>query len=139
VSHALRREQKVYSSPVESLAPEGRPEQRRSFKLSKSRLPALVALLLLTYVVVSFCSQFGKLSVLQNDINSIQQQVQELKEKNASLREELHMVQSDAYVEKNAREKLGLIKPGETRVMPVPPGTQLKRLEPPSTDGAVNH
>lgn len=139
MSHALRREQEVFLPPPEDFVPERRTERRRAFNLSKSKLPTLVVLLLLGYLAVSFGSQFSRLYILQNDVKDIQQQVQELKEKNAALREELRMVQSDAYIEKTAREKLGLVKPGETRVVPVPPGTELKKLEAPTKGNVVDH
>lgn len=74
---------------------------------------------------------------MQKDVRSIQQQVQELQQRNTALREELHLVQSDAYIEKTAREKLGLVKPGETRVVPVPQGTQLKKVQAPSKENVV--
>lgn len=106
--------------------------QRRSFNLSKSRLPVLLMLFLLGYLAVTFTTQFGRLAGMQKDVRSIQKQIQELEQKNASLREELRMVQSDAYVEKTAREKLGLVKPNETRVIPVPSGSELKKIEPPA-------
>ncbi len=122
MSQALRREREVNLSPPDM---SGKPvRQRRSFNLSKSKLPTLAVVLLLGYLAISFGNQFSRLSILQTDVSNIQQQVQELKEKNASLREELRMVQSNAYIEKTAREKLGLVKPGETRVVPVPGGTE---------------
>ncbi|NPV74481.1 MAG: septum formation initiator family protein [Pelotomaculum sp.] len=137
MTRPLRKEQEIVFLPVEREVPERRTARRRSFNFSRSRLPALVALLLLGYLAITFSSQFGRLSVLQKNVDSIQQEVQELKQKNAALREELQMVQSDAYIEKTAREKLGLVKPGETRVVPVPPGTQLKELETPSKSSIV--
>jgi len=137
VTRPLRKEQEIVFLPVEREVPERRTARRRSFNFSRSRLPALVALLLLGYLAITFSSQFSRLSVLQKNVDSIQQEVQELKQKNAALREELQMVQSDAYIEKTAREKLGLVKPGETRVVPVPPGTQLKELETPSKSNIV--
>ncbi|BAF58369.1 hypothetical membrane protein [Pelotomaculum thermopropionicum SI] len=137
MTRPLRKEQEIVFLPVEREVPERRTARRRSFNFSRSRLPALVALLLLGYLAITFSSQFSRLSVLQKNVDSIQQEVQELKQKNAALREELQMVQSDAYIEKTAREKLGLVKPGETRVVPVPPGTQLKELETPSKSNIV--
>lgn len=107
-------------------------KRSRSFSLSRSRLPFLLMLFLLGYLAVSFTSQFGRLAGMQKDVSNIQKQMQELEQKNASLREELRMVQSDAYIEKTAREKLGLIKPNETRVIPVPAGNELKKIQPPA-------
>lgn len=69
---------------------------------------------------------------MQRDVGNIQLQVQELRDKNATLQDELRMVQSDAYIEKTAREKMGLVKPGETRVVAVPEGTKLKTIQAPA-------
>ena len=43
-------------------------EPQRSFKFSKSRLPGLVALLILSYLAISLGSQFSKLSIMQQDV-----------------------------------------------------------------------
>lgn len=137
MSQPLRNEREMVFTLPEKAVPEKRAERRKSFNLSRSKLPLLVAVFLLSYMAFSFVSQFSRLSGMQRDVQDIQQQVQELQQKNAALREELHMVQSDAYVEKTAREKLGLVKPGETRVVPVPPGTQLKQVQAPTKDNVV--
>lgn len=137
MSQSLRKEQDVFLPLPEEHMPEKRAERRKSFSFSRSKLPTLVAVLLLGYLVVSFGSQFSRLSSMQKDVRSIQQQVQELQQRNTALREELHLVQSDAYIEKTAREKLGLVKPGETRVVPVPQGTQLKKVQAPNKENVV--
>ena len=137
MSELLIKEQDVFL-PLPKKNMLGKPvERRKSFNLSRSKLPTLVAVLLLGYLAISFGSQFGRLSSMQKDVRNIQQQVQEMQQKNAALREELHLVQSDAYIQKTAREKLGLIKPGETRVVPAPPGTQLKKVQAPAGDNVV--
>lgn len=138
-SQTAYKEREAYYPPGEERETTRRVKRKKSFSLSRSRLPLMVAVLLMGYLAVSFSSQFGKLSSMQREISSIEQQVQELKEKNASLRQELQLVQSDAFIEKTAREKLGLVKPGETRVVPVPEGTQLKAVQPPAENGGVSH
>lgn len=114
------------------VAPENQPVRRKSLNLSKSKFPSLMFILLLGYLAVSFSAQFSKLSNMQRDVLSIQQEVQDLKQRNTALRQELQAVQTDAYVEKTARDQLGLIKPGETRVLTVAPGTELQQLETPT-------
>ena len=50
----------------------------------------------------------------------IEQMTQEEKivlDKNLKLKDEVKMSKSDSYIEKLARERLGLIKPGETPVI----------------------
>lgn len=120
-------------------APKRRSRKRVSFNPSKSKLPVLVIVFLLGYLAISFGSQFSRLSNMQRDVGNIQLQVQELRDKNTSLQDELRMIQSDAYIEKTAREKMGLVMPGETRVVAVPEGTKLKTIQAPDPveDGNV--
>lgn len=92
---------------------------RRAFRPGK-KLPALIVIFLLFYLLISFFAHFQKLYVLQKDIRAIEEELQELRIKNEDLRKQLKQVQSDAYIEQVAREKLGLVKPGETRIVPVP-------------------
>ncbi len=94
-------------------------KKRLIFKPGK-KLPALIAVFLLLYLLISFSTQFHKLFVLQKDIKEIERQLQELNIKNEELKRQLKQVQSDAYIEQVAREKLGLVKPGESRIVPVP-------------------
>ncbi len=138
MSQPLRKEHDLYYMPLPEEKGSGkRTEPQRSFKFSRSRLPGLVAVLILSYLAISLGSQFSKLSIMQQDIQRIQQEVQQMKEKNDALRNELQLVQSDAYVERTAREKLGLVKRGETRVVAVPEGTELKAIKPPSMEDYV--
>jgi len=59
---------------------------------------------------------------MQGELRQVQKQVAELQIKNAQLRDQLKLVQSDSYIEQMAREKLGLVKPGESRIITVEPG-----------------
>ncbi|TEB08382.1 cell division protein FtsB [Pelotomaculum schinkii] len=124
--------EETYLPRPEKMAPDSHTVRRKSKKLSKTKFPSLVFILVLGYLAVSFGAQFSKLTTMQKDVLSIQQEVEELKQRNMALRQELQAVQTDAYVEKTAREKLGLVKQGETRVLTVAPGTELQQLEVPS-------
>ncbi|MFX4263548.1 FtsB family cell division protein [Pelotomaculum propionicicum] len=138
MSQPLRKEDIFYSRREEETEiPRPRARAKKSFNISRSRLPAVVLSLLLVYLVISFCSQFSKLYVMQRDVHNIQLQVQEMQQKNAALREELRLAQSDAYIEKTAREKIGLIKPGETRIVTVAEGTKLQEVEAPSEENII--
>jgi len=132
VSEPARVLRTPYSQQTTEEAQARRPGRRKVFNLSKSKLPNLIFVLLLCYLAVACTSQFSKLSNMQRDVASLRQEVEYLKQRNADLRQELQNVQSDAYIEKTAREKLGLIKQGETRVITVPAGTELPVLETPS-------
>ena len=70
-------------------------------------------------------------------MQSIQLQVQDMQQNNTVLREELRLAQSDAYIEKIAREKIGLVKPGETRVVTVSSGTEAVKVQAPASQDII--
>jgi len=102
--------------------PTARQKRRKTFQLSRSRLPLLVVALLLLYVTISLGSRFDSLYTMQRDLQAIQTEVEELRVVNRDLSKQLELLRSDAYVEQVAREKLGLVKPGETRIVPMAAG-----------------
>jgi cell division protein FtsL len=106
-------------------------DSRRSGKSKKRRVirPGMkcligLAFFMLAYMMLSFGTNFNRLHSMQQDVEKIQSQIDELQKKNSDLRQQLKMAQSDAFVEKIAREELNLIKPGETRIVPVQTDSQ---------------
>ena len=95
-------------------------KRRRTFSLSHSKLPFLVISLLLVYLAVIFSSQFSSIASMKREVVNIEQELTEMKQRNEILQSELRNIRSDAYIEKTAREQLGLVKTGETRVIVVP-------------------
>lgn len=95
---------------------------RRRLRFNKNRLPGLLVVVLLCYLILSFFSQFHRLDAMQQDLKQLQAQLADLQKKNAELKQQLKTVQSDEYIEQVARERLGLVKPGEARIVPVKPG-----------------
>lgn len=93
---------------------------KRRFKLSKSKLPFLFLIVLLCYLAGSLATQFSWLITMQHKLENAEQRITELRQKNQELWDRLEYLSSDTYIEKQAREKLGLVKPGEVRIIPVP-------------------
>lgn len=60
-----------------------------------------------------FIRQQITISGLNDKYAQYEKQLSQLQEKNAKLTSQLEQTQTDEYIEKVAREKLGLIKPGE--------------------------
>jgi len=54
---------------------------------------------------------------INRQIEQVEQEEQSVMEKNQKLKDEVKMSKSDSYIEKLARERLGLVKPGETPVI----------------------
>lgn len=94
--------------------------KRRRFNLVKSRLPALILILVVVYIAVCLGTQVTRLWAMQASLDEVEGQVTELREKNEALWNRLTVLESDGYVEDAARERLGLVRPGETRIITVP-------------------
>ena len=54
---------------------------------------------------------------INKQMEQMEQDEQSVLDKNQKLKDEVKMSKSDSYIEKLARERLGLIKPGETPVI----------------------
>ena len=112
-----------------------RAKTRRRYSITKSKLPYIFLALLIAYFAFSLTAQMGRLWYMQRNIAEMERSVRELRQRNEELWKKIKLLQSDAYVEKVAREKLGLVKPGETRVVPVPqtpPGGASSPAQPPT-------
>ncbi|SHK35435.1 FtsB family cell division protein [Desulforamulus aeronauticus] len=83
-----------------------------------SKMMMFMVLAVVGYIVFSLTSQFNRLHSMQTNVESLQKQVKEIETRNTALREQIKQIKSDAYIEQAAREQLGLVKPGETLVVP---------------------
>ena len=69
----------------------------------------------IVFFVFSYIRQNVTMSRIQKEIDNKQLQLDEVKQKNDRLQDEVEKINSDSsdYLEKLARERLGMIKPGE--------------------------
>lgn len=82
-------------------------------------LKAIIIALIMGVFSICLIKQLTVLRRIKNDISIQTQELQELREKNIKLQAELDRAQSNnEYLEKLARERLGLIKEGEQQVIP---------------------
>lgn len=67
------------------------------------------------FFTFSYIRQSITMNRIQKEIESKQSQLNEVKQKNERLQEEVEKINSNSldYLEKLARERLGMIKPGE--------------------------
>ncbi len=77
----------------------------------------IIFLLIVLYIGYIFISQQLTMQSIQKQISEKKIEEQRGKYKNQKLQEEVKMSNSNVYIEKLAREKLGLIKQGETPVI----------------------
>ena len=69
----------------------------------------------IVFFAFSYIRQSITMNRIQKEINNKQFQLDELKQKNDRLQEEVEKINSNSsdYIEKLARDRLGMIKPGE--------------------------
>ncbi|MEG1483012.1 FtsB family cell division protein [Clostridium sp.] len=72
-----------------------------------------IIILLFVIFVISFIRQELMMKKIQQDIVISQEELKNLKDKNIRLQAELDSTPSDEYLEKLARERLGMVKEGE--------------------------
>lgn len=77
----------------------------------------MIFTLIFCYVLYVFISQQVTMQKIKNQIADKKIEEQKVKDKNQKLQDEVKMSKSDTYIEKLARERLGLIKQGETPVI----------------------
>lgn len=84
----------------------------------KVSLKKVLIVLFSAYVCYIIGSTQISMIKIRKELNVRQQELTKLQEKNEKLQDEVKMSKTDDYIEKLARERLGMIKDGETPVMP---------------------
>ena len=82
-------------------------------KKKKSRIGLILVVGAFIYISFVFIDQQKLINVKNAEMQSIQNKTEEEKKLSKDLNEQKDLVNSIEYVEKIAREKLGMIKPGE--------------------------
>lgn len=83
----------------------------------KSRLSQLVFIVIGLMMIVGLSKNILRLLKVDDRIEEIERNVAELRQKNQELKEAREYYSSDEFVEKEARNRLNLAKPGETMVI----------------------
>ncbi len=91
----------------------------------------LMVLGLLGAVAVAFGSSFLQVYRLKREAARLLMQKQNLIGQNAQLREEIKLLHTPGYIERIAREQLGLVKPGEVALLIVRPQAGVRQLTGP--------
>lgn len=84
---------------------------------TKLNIKKVIFLVLIIYGSCILVSQQIKINKIKSETITYQSELKLLQGKNQKLQDEVKMSKSEMYIEKLAREKLGLIKPGETPVI----------------------
>ena len=102
--------------------PSSRRAAHRSARVRRRRTTVVVLLLVLTFVLLLFVFVYPTRTFMQQrrELNGAQQRLQVLEQSTKSLQRDNVRLQSDAEVERRAREDYGLVRPGETPYVLVP-------------------
>lgn len=92
-------------------------QEAREDKRKRKTIVSLVTVVMGGYFVVSLVRNLVDFSGLGERVVEIEEEVQLLEEENQRLREEAFRVESEQYAEREIRDKLGLVKPGEEVVV----------------------
>ncbi|MDM0448597.1 septum formation initiator family protein [Clostridium perfringens] len=79
----------------------------------RMNLKNMVIIILIAILVISYVRQELTMNKIHEDIEAKQTQLNELQDKNKKLQDEVNQSSTDEYIERMARERLGMIKDGE--------------------------
>jgi cell division protein FtsB len=93
------------------------PRQRKDFLLN----PVVITIVIIVALVAAFnfYQNITRMNQLENKIEEIEFQIAKAEAENEKLKRQLENSNSYEYIEEVAREKLGLVKPGEKMFIPV--------------------
>lgn len=117
LSAKVRKADKIVDMPVKKK--KQKPRRKLKYKLGG---PGLIFVIIMGFIFYSFGGQVVEMYNVQDEMKNIKAQMQSLQEKNVELRKQVEQLSSEAYIEREAREKLGLVKPGEKIILEAKPG-----------------
>lgn len=88
----------------------------------------------LIFCAVAFTTTFLELYRLQREADRLLRMRHSLQQETAALREEMRALHTPEYIEKIAREQLGLVKPGEIALLIVQPPAKIPAAGRPPAD-----
>lgn len=107
------------AGPTRRGHPQGRKRSLRLAALFDAIFPLLAAAGVL-FVLVTIGGKAEEGYQLRQEATALQQHINQLQKDNRQLSQKLDYYKSDQYIEKVAREELGLMRPGEIPVIVVP-------------------
>lgn len=89
--------------------------RRRKVRIKWFRLATIFVIGYFMYLIIG---QQSQLSAIEAENKAARQRLEQAAQVNASLIEERNKLNTPGYIEKIAREELGLVKPGEVPYIP---------------------
>ncbi len=95
------------------------------------RVTTVIAVVVIAGLVIALAKEYAHTYTLARQAAHLEQHRQDLVEQNTHLREEIRRLQTDdRYIERLARQQLGLVRPGEIELLIVSPGGTSPRGTP---------
>lgn len=116
------------SLPMSEAASVPAHSAHREAKKKGLSLPWLFAGVIFAAVAIAFVFRQAEVMTVRNTLAEMRSQIDYYRSLNNSLTEQVEALQSDEYIEKAAREKLGLVRPGEVQYMVI--GYDAKTAKP---------
>lgn len=93
------------------------PRQKKDFLLN----PVFIAIIAIIAVIAAFnfYQNMTRMTQIENRIKKIEAEIAETEAENEQLQKQIQNSDNKEYIEEVAREKLGLVKPGEKLLIPV--------------------
>ncbi len=88
-------------------------------KNNKVIIMTVIFIIIMSVIGIKFFINCKKINSLENRIEVFSEKIDEAENKNRDLKKELKNLNDLEYIEKIARRKLGLVKPGEVLLIPV--------------------
>ncbi|MFW5787293.1 MAG: FtsB family cell division protein [Bacillota bacterium] len=79
----------------------------------------IILVVLLIFMGTKFYRNAVRINELENEISNLNKDIENTREENDEMELMLENIDEDEFIEKMAREKLGLVKPGEILLIPV--------------------
>lgn len=83
-------------------------EKKRRFKIRH-----LLIVILAVFLIITLGKQQVKINEIKRKQAIVERDIQEALQQQQKLKEQIELLNTDEYIEKIAREELGLVKPGE--------------------------
>jgi cell division protein FtsL len=119
---------------VSSLPPGQVLSPQPPFGISPAQLTIVVVCVVSVYFVVGFYGKTLESYRIGQRAEQVQRQVAALEARNRELQAQVAYLSTDSYVETAARDKLGLVKPGDQALIVLPEKPEVAWVEgPPAT------
>lgn len=96
--------------------------KERREKARRMLIVKIVIVVFLLFSLFRFYDNHRKLAMMQQKIDDLRTGMEDLKAENTKLDKMLHQMDSGDYIERIAREELGMVKKGEILIVPVDKG-----------------